>query len=129
MRYLLDTHTLIWVRENNRRLSREKWEPIFYSRENEIFFSLASLWEIAIKRGLGKLRLKGELSDFARTLETVHGFHLLSLEATDICRVEKLPPHHRDPFDRILIAQAIEHGAIAVTDDPKWSLYPVRTQF
>ncbi|MFZ4484056.1 MAG: type II toxin-antitoxin system VapC family toxin [Chthoniobacterales bacterium] len=129
MRYFLDTHTLIWWRQNDPRLPRA-WDAIFDApREHEILFSTISLWEIAIKRGLGKLQIQGDLSDFARTLQTDHRFHQLPLEITDICRLEKLPPHHRDPFDRLLIAQAIEQSAIAVTDDPKWKPYPLRVEF
>lgn len=128
MRYFLDTHTLLWWRQNDPRLPR-KWDEIFTARENEILFSTISLWEIAIKRATGKLQLEGDLADFARTLESDHGFRHLPLEVTDILRLEKLPTHHRDPFDRLLISQAIEQGAVAVTDDPKWANYPVRVDF
>ncbi|MGF1656177.1 MAG: type II toxin-antitoxin system VapC family toxin [Verrucomicrobiales bacterium] len=129
MRYFLDTHTILWWRLNDARLPHS-WDSIFSDApEHEILFSTVSLWEIAIKRGLGKLVLQGELADFARTLVIDHGFHQLTLEITDICRLEKLPHHHRDPFDRLLIAQAIEQGAIAVTDDPKWESYPIRIEF
>ena len=59
MDYLLDTHVLLWLRQNDPRLNRAKWEPVFYAKENKIFFSLISIWEIAIKRSLGKLKLEG----------------------------------------------------------------------
>jgi PIN domain nuclease of toxin-antitoxin system len=127
MQYLLDTHVLLWMRENDPRLKRKKWEPVFYDEGNEILFSVVSIWEIAIKRRLGKLKLEGSLEDFSRTLQTDHGFHLLSLEVIDISRVEKLPHSHRDPFDLLLIGQAIERGATAVTNDPRWKQYPVKT--
>ncbi len=129
MRYLLDTHTLLWWRQDDSRLPHA-WDSIFNaSEENEILFSTVSIWEIAIKRGLGKLEMEGDLADFARTLISDHGFHQLPLEVTHICRLEKLPLLHRDPFDRLLIAQAIEQGAIAVTDDPKWKPYSVKIEF
>ncbi len=129
MRYLLDTHVLLWWRQDDSRLPH-RWDAVFDSpTDHEILFSIVSLWEIAIKRGLGKLEISCELSDFARTLQTNHGFQILPVEVTDVCRVEKLPSHHRDPFDRLLIAQAIEHGAVAVTDDPKWKPYPVKVDF
>ena len=69
MRYLLDTptHTMLWMRENNPRLNRTKWEPVFYSPDNEILLSIVSLWEMTIKRSLGKLYFKGSLQDFALT--------------------------------------------------------------
>ena len=128
-RYLLDTHVLIWMREDDKRLNRKRWEPILFDRTNEVLFSTVSLWEIAIKRALGKLRLEGDLGDFSRTLETNHGFRRLGLEVPDLCRLEKLPGAHADPFDRLLIAQCLENSAIAVTNDPKWRRYPVRIEF
>lgn len=88
-----------------------------------------SLWEIAIKRTLGKLTLEGDLADFSQTLESRHGFLRLGLGVPELCRLDKLPLHHADPFDRLLIAQSIEHSAVAVTNDPKWLPYPVRTDF
>ena len=129
MDYLLDTHVLLWLRQNDPRLNRTKWEPVFYSRENKIFFSQISIWEIAIKRSLGKLRLEGDLAEFARDLEGKHRFRLLGLETPQVVRLEKLPRHHGDPFDRMLIAQAIEIGATAVTDDPHWKKYPVKLRW
>jgi PIN domain nuclease of toxin-antitoxin system len=127
--YLLDTHVLLWLRQNDLRLNRTKWEPVFYSSENKIFFSQISIWEIAIKRSLGKLRLEGDLAEFARDLEGKHRFRLLGLETPQVVRLEKLPRHHGDPFDRMLIAQAIEIGATAVTDDPHWKKYPVKLRW
>jgi PIN domain nuclease of toxin-antitoxin system len=129
MRYLLDTHVLLWMREEDKRLPKEKWEPVFFSGEHEILFSLVSIWEISIKRAIGKLRLDGATEDFARTLVTEHGFRQLPMELHEICRTEQLPMHHRDPFDRLLIAQAIEVGATAVTDDPHWRSYPLKVEF
>lgn len=128
-RYLLDTHVLIWWRQNDSRLPH-RWDLLFAPEsENEILFSTVSLWEIAIKRGLGKLDFGGDLSDFSRSLESKHGFRRLGIEVTELCRLEKLPQHHADPFDRLLIAQTIESGAVAVTNDLKWKPYPVRTDF
>ncbi|MCX6935728.1 MAG: type II toxin-antitoxin system VapC family toxin [Verrucomicrobia bacterium] len=129
MRYLLDTHVLLWMRENNPRLKRSLWEPIFHSKAHEIYFSLVSLWEIAIKRSMGKLRLEGTLEDFSLSLEARHGFRLLPLEVPHLSRMEKLPREHGDPFDRMLIAQAIEIGATAVTNDPHWKKYQVKIRW
>jgi len=129
MRYLVDTHALIWMREGNPRMNRAKWEPVFFDRDNEIFFSHASLWEIAIKRSLGKLNLEGSLADFERGLLVEYGFSLLPLDVSHFTRLETLPHHHGDPFDRLLIAQAIETGAIAVTDDAAWKKYKVKTRW
>ncbi len=129
MRYLLDTHTLIWMREANSRLDRSKWEPVFADPDNEILFSKASLWEIAIKRSLGKLKLEGSLEDFVYSFQEEAGFRLLDLEVSHFSRLETLPQHHGDPFDRLLIAQAIETGAIAVTDDASWKKYKVKVRW
>jgi PIN domain nuclease of toxin-antitoxin system len=117
------------MREEDKRLPKEKWEPVFFSGEHEILFSLVSIWEISIKRAISKLRLDGATEDFARTLVTEHGFRQLPMELHEICRTEQLPMHHRDPFDRLLIAQAIEVGATAVTDDPHWRSYPLKVEF
>jgi len=129
MRYLLDTHILIWMRQNDRRLNRDKWDSVFHGGEHEILFSLVSIWEIAMKRQIGKLQLDGQTEDFSRTLVSDHGFKQISLELHEICRMENLPDCHGDPFDRLLIAQAIEAGATAVTDDTRWRDYPVKLEF
>jgi PIN domain nuclease of toxin-antitoxin system len=129
MRYLVDTHALIWMRDGNPRMNRAKWEPVFFSKDNEIFFSHVSLWEIAIKRSLGKLDLEGSLEDFERGLLVDYGFSLLPLDVSHFTRLETLPHHHGDPFDRLLIAQAMETGAIAVTDDAAWKKYRVKTRW
>jgi PIN domain nuclease of toxin-antitoxin system len=129
MRYLLDTHALLWMRENNTRLNRTKWEPIFYSADNEILVSIASLWEITIKRALEKLDFEGSIEDFASDLEMKHGFRLLPIAPTDLDRLQTLPHHHGDPFDRLLIAQAIESGATAVTNDRNWKKYRCKVQW
>ncbi len=129
MRYLLDTHTVLWLRENNPRLNRAKWEPVLFSPDNEIFVSVVSLWEITIKRALGKLVFEGEIEEFAATLESVQGFHLLPVEPTHLGRLGRLPFHHGDPFDRLLIAQAIEEKAVTVTNDGNWKKYPVKVRW
>lgn len=129
MRYLLDTHTVLWMRENNPRLNRAKWESIFYSPDNEIFVSIASLWEMTIKRSLGKLDFEGSIEEFAADLEMRHGFTLLPIVPTDLSRLQTLPRHHGDPFDRLLIAQALEQGATAVTNSRNWKKYRCKVQW
>ena len=69
MRYLLDTHTVLWMRENDPRLNRAKWEPVFYSPDNEILVSVVSLWEMTIKRSLGKLEFEGSIEDMREYME------------------------------------------------------------
>jgi len=129
MRYLLDTHTVIWLKENNPRLNRAKWEPVFFSADNEVLVSIVSLWEITIKKALGKFDFEGEIEEFAATLGSVQGFRMLPVEPTHLGRLGRLPAHHGDPFDRLLIAQAIEEKAIAVTNDRNWKKYPVKIRW
>jgi PIN domain nuclease of toxin-antitoxin system len=129
VRYLLDTHTLLWMRENNPHLNRTKWEPVFFSDENEILVSIVSLWEMTIKRSLGKLDFVRSLEDFAADVTMEHGFTLLPVSPNDLDRLATLPHHHRDPFDRLLIAQTIEHGATAVTNDRHWKKYRCKVQW
>jgi len=129
MRYLLDTHALIWWRENNPQLPH-RWDAILEnSSDNDVLVSLASLWEITIKKALGKLDFDGGIEEFAATLESVQGFHLLPVDPTHLGRLAQLPPHHGDPFDRLLIAQAIEEKAIAITNDRNWKKYPVKIRW
>lgn len=128
MRYLLDTHTLLWWRQDDPRLPH-RLDSLLESGENEILFSPVSLWEIAIKRSLGKLNLEGSLEEFVRTLRQDHGFVLWPLEVSHFSRLETLPHHHGDPFDRLLIAQAMETGATAITDDAAWRKYKVKIKW
>ena len=128
MRYFLDTHVLLWWRLDDPRLPSH-WDHRLTDSDNEILFSLVSIWEISIKRKIGKLKIEGSTEDFARTLVTKHGFQQVPLELHEICRTENLPDHHRDPFDRLLISQALELGAVAVTNDQNWKDYPVKVEF
>lgn len=129
MDYLMDTHSILWLRNDNPLLERSKWERILFDSRNTVHVSIVSLWEIAIKRSLGKLDFDGTLDEFSRTLVINLGFKILPIELSHLTRLETLPFHHRDPFDRLLIAQAIEIGAMAVTDDPLWRRYPVKVKW
>jgi len=125
VRYLLDTHAVLWLRAGDARLSRRRWEPRLLGGDHEILVSMASLWEMSIKRTLGRLSFDGSMPEFARGLVEIQGFRLLPIEATHLHRLEALPVHHRDPFDRLLIAQALELGATCVTRDEHWAAYGV----
>ena len=92
--------------------------------ENIKFVSIASLWEIAIKVNLGKIQLDFDFKDFM-TLLSINGFEVLSIEFEHTRAVAALPLHHRDPFDRILIAQSLVNEMIIVTRDPCFSDYEV----
>ena len=112
MRYLLDTHVLLWWRADDSRLPH-RWDPIFGNTEDhDITFSIVSLWEIAIKRALGTLELAIPMADFSRQLQEGHGFRQINIEPEELDRLQILPHHHRDPFDRLLAAQAIADGLL-----------------
>lgn len=129
MTYLLDTHVLLWWRADDPRLSH-RWDSILTDTvSHDIIFSMASIWEITIKQALGKLDLDIPPSLFAAQLQENHGFRLINIEPTDLDRLSTLPHHHGDPFDRLLIAQAMEQGAIAVTNDRHWKKYRCKVQW
>lgn len=121
IRLLLDTHTLIWVLDVNPTLSKNAREVIADGR-NDIFVSAVTAWEIAIKRSLKKLELKGDYQQGLR----LYRFNSLAISAEHALAVEHLPPHHADPFDRLLIAQAQLEGLTLVTRDERFADYGVK---
>ena len=121
MRYLLDTHILLWFFRDPAKLS-EQDKSIILAPDSEIYVSIASAWEVAIKISLGKLDLQGGVNVFLRSIEK-NGFVLLPIKQEYLECVEALPFHHRDPFDRLLIATAMKEGFGIVTDDEKIRLY------
>lgn len=112
MRILLDSHILLWWLENPSRLHPSTRSAI-NNPENEAYFSAASLWELGLKRAKGKLKFRDGI---AETL-TEDGFQALSITVAHAERSIKLPPIHHDPFDRLLIAQAIQEGLVIATRD------------
>lgn len=121
MRILLDTDVLLWALIEPRRLSKEARMEIEDGR-NEVYFSAASIWEIAIKSKLKKRGLRFTADQIAAAaLKT--GFGELPIRAGAAARVAALPPHHRNPFDRILIAQAMEEPAHFFTSDATLKRY------
>lgn len=122
MNLLLDTHTLIWVFDNNPTLSEAASEAIA-DGQNEVFVSAVTAWEIAIKRGLKKLELKG---DYQSGLKT-YRFMPLPISTDHALAVEHLPLHHSDPFDRLLIAQAQLENLTLVTRDGRFNDYGIMT--
>ena len=120
MRLLLDTHTLLWVFDGSARLSPAAAQAVADGR-NEIYVSAVTAWEIAIKSSLGKLRVRG---DYERGLEE-YRFRELQISTRHALAVRDLPPHHRDPFDRLLVAQAKLEGLTMVTRDERFGEYDV----
>ena len=125
MRVLLDTHTFLWWAEDSPKLS-DKARDVIQAPEHRCVVSLVCAWEIAVKVSIGKLKIPGPVSRFfPRELHT-HDFEQLDIGLRAICRVESLPLHHRDPFDRLLIAQALEEKLPVVTADPVFRKYGVK---
>ncbi|MEA3439083.1 MAG: type II toxin-antitoxin system VapC family toxin [Chloroflexota bacterium] len=116
MKLLLDTHTFIWWITDNPQIS-PKIRRLMSDGSNEIFFSAASGWEIAIKARLGRLELNEDLSRFIPTQLSENAFSVLPIELSHTLHTYHLPYHHRDPFDRLLIAQSqLEKMPLASND-------------
>jgi PIN domain nuclease of toxin-antitoxin system len=122
MNLLLDTHLLLWAAATPDRLSREATELIL-DKENRLFFSAASMWEIAIKRGLGRADFRVDPALLRRGL-VENGYDELPVTSTHAMAVGHLPPLHKDPFDRMLVAQAESEGLLLLTNDNLVAGYP-----
>jgi PIN domain nuclease of toxin-antitoxin system len=122
MKVLLDTHLLLWAAGQPDRLSADA-RALIESAENELFFSSASLWEIVIKRGLGRADFKVDARLLRRGLLD-NGYSELPIASEHVVAIEGLPPIHKDPFDRVLLAQAQVEGISLLTADPTLAQYP-----
>jgi PIN domain nuclease of toxin-antitoxin system len=124
MNALLDTHIFLWMMMGDKRLS-EKARQAYLDPENRIYLSAASFWEIGIKTSLGRLSLKNEwLKGFEEQMK-INTIQWLPIERAHCEQVSKLPFHHRDPFDRMLIAQALVEDLALVSSDPRFAEYGV----
>ncbi|HKU80677.1 MAG TPA: type II toxin-antitoxin system VapC family toxin, partial [Candidatus Tumulicola sp.] len=121
MRILLDTHVLIWLASRPDRLSKDA-RAALASPDNEIMFSAASIWELAIKSQLGRVSFDMPLDEIA-TAMSVNGFAELPVRSSAASRVARLPLYHRDPFDRLLVAQSLDEAAYLFTADAKLVQY------
>lgn len=126
MKLILDTCTFLWVASAEHRLSRLARELIA-DPDNQVLVSAASAWEIGVKHALGRLPLPQDLSPaaFIPEARTRHGLDPLPIDEADTFELARLPPLHQDPFDRMLICQAIARQAVIVTPDPLIGQYPV----
>ncbi len=122
MKVLLDTHTFIWAITDERRLSPRARSLIASS---ELWWSVVSLWEAIQKAQVGKLSLQLPAGPFLTGELSSNHVRLLPVSLSHVLRIEELPLHHRDPFDRLLIAQSIEEGWPIITADPWFARYPV----
>jgi PIN domain nuclease of toxin-antitoxin system len=118
----LDSHALLWALRGDRRLGSQAREAI-RDPENDVAISAASIWELEIKIAAGKLRIEVELLAEVRRV----GYAVLPIAAEHGVTAARLPLHHRDPFDRMLVAQAQLEGLIIVTSDPRFEPYGVAT--
>ena len=128
MNLLLDTATFLWWVTDDSALSGHAADLI-RDPTRRVFLSAVSVWEIAVKNTLGKLPLPEEPSSLIPGLRADSGFHELPLTEKAVLQLPKLPDLHRDPFDRMLLCQAIEHGLTVVTPDVDLRQYPVRTEW
>jgi len=126
MQALLDTHTFLWWIDNEQRLSTRAHQ-IISDGANELFFSPASGWEIAIKAQLGKLTLPANLEEFVLEQLSRNHFTPLPVQISHVLGVYRLPLLHRDPFDRLLVAQSRLANVPILTIDPLISQYDVQT--
>ena len=125
MRLLLDTHAFLWWIEGAPALGKRAKTAVS-SPDNDVFLSIASCWELAIKLSLGKLQLAQRLDRFLPEQLSANGFSVLPVEVKHVSRVATLPFHHRDPFDRLLAAQALEEELAIVSADRVFRNYGVR---
>ena len=124
MRALLDTHAWLWFTGSSRRLG-PRTQALLIDPANEVFLSLASAWEFSIKAALGKITGTGDPSTFVRTRLARQRIVPLSITLDHVLAVSTLPAHHRDPFDRLLVAQAQAESLTIVTADPKFRQYAI----
>lgn len=122
-RLLLDTHALIWFVSNDANLPASNREKI--ESAEDVFLSIASLWEMAIKLNIGKLPLQGAFEDIEPQLIAA-GIKILPVTFADTVQFRYLPLHHRDPFDRILVAQAMNHSLILISRDVAFDSYDIQ---
>lgn len=128
MNILLDTCTFLWIASGSPELSN-KARNLFKDPDNEVSLSVASAWEIIVKHTLGKLPLPEPPHKFIYKWRTQHQIGSLPLDEAAVLQLSRLPEYHKDPFDRILICQAIANSLVILTPDNHITQYPVRTEW
>lgn len=124
MNLLLDSHTFVWWRDELHKLSSKAFAEISNSN-NDIFLSVVTVWELQIKIALNKFTIKGGLENAVKDEQQNNSFQILSVNLSHALYLENLPPHHKDPFDRLLISQAIVENMILVSADANFAKYQV----
>lgn len=128
MRLLLDTVAFIWLVEGNAKLSASA-QGLIADPANEVYLSAASAWEIAIKYAIGRLLLRVPPEEYVTGQRRLHRIESLPITETAALQVHKLPALHNDPFDRVIVAQAIVEGLAVITPDRQITQYPVRVEW
>ncbi len=124
MNLLIDSHTFAWWRDEPRKLSPVAFAEIS-NPNNDIFLSVVTVWELQIKIALNKFAIKGGLQNTVNDEQQNNGFQILPVELSHALYLENLPLHHKDPFDRLLISQAIVENMTLVTADAEFTKYQV----
>jgi PIN domain nuclease of toxin-antitoxin system len=122
-RFLLDTHVFLWLIQGDPQLS-DPAKAIISDDTNQLNFSVVSIWEIAIKLNIGKLKIEHSIEDIYQLLAQLK-IEIMPIERSDLDRYLTLPLHHRDPFDRLIIAQSIDRELILISADGAFEPYPV----
>jgi PIN domain nuclease of toxin-antitoxin system len=124
MRLLLDTHAFLWYITDDPRLAAGSAEAI-QDEANEVFLSVVSVWEALTKHQLGKLPLPAPADEYLRTRREQHNIASLPFDEPSLSHLLRLPLHHRDPFYRMLISQALQHDLQVLTSDALFKQYPI----
>ena len=124
MEYLLDTHAFLWFVNGSIELS-QKAKEIIQNPKNVMYLSIASFWEIAIKLSIGKLTIDISFDELKKEADK-NVFQILPIQYEDTHHLTTLELYHKDPFDRILISQAIQNNLVIITRDSNFDAYPVR---
>lgn len=125
MKILVDTHIFLWAITDDHRLSAEN-RTVYLDNSNQLYLSVASVWEMLIKCGLGKLPLPKPASGYILKQMEKNRVEMLTIRAAHLTQLESLPPIHRDPFDRMMVAQASAEGMPIMSADPALRRYGVR---
>ena len=125
MKILVDTHIFLWAITDDHRLSAEN-RTVYLDNSNQLYLSVASVWEMLIKCGLGKLPLPKPASGYILKQMEKNRVEMLTIRAAHLTQLESLPPIHRDPFDRMMVAQASAEGMPILSADPALRRYGVR---
>jgi len=124
MKAILDTHAFLWALAGDARMSRQARD--IFAGSADLSVSIASVWEILIKVQSGKLNFPRPAGPYLLSKLAENSIKMLSISIDHLLALERLPMHHRDPFDRMLIAQSMEEGWPIVTADPAFKQYPIR---